>query len=626
MGRSFFSRFLLSFSFFAMLPLLCGTPSSGNRDTDSLTDVAMPAVLEHGEATAYNATAIEIAANAAVELMSGQFELAESHFQQALAKDPTEIAAIWGLALCRSSRGDMQQAADTFARISAIEPRNGRVLTMRAYMALYFDNLPDAIEFASAALNAGENSPLLMSIFAQLHLRSGNGEKALEFAAQAARAFQHSDLSQAQAIPALKVNNSLTENAFAQPINPLAIASSPTPQFASLEFADLPRQQSLNIKLPSEQPLGNAQSLAISYQGEETIRFITVRIDGIMRDLLSAPPCRLALNTTLLSPGEHVLLLRAYDIRGKLVDSSTQRIKTKQDIVASSRENSTLQQELRSRIMTITMPEPERLSLYSALGDWLLQAGEIPQAVDSLERAAALDPYNLRISNILQKLYRENSPPQFSASGEFKEGTPSRNEIALTFDDGPKPIYLPIILSELAQYNARATFFLVGKMVQQHPELARSIIADGHELANHSYSHPNVTKLNSAQLMREVLLCRSAIKDATGRDTQLFRPPGGNIDAAVVKQLRTYNYQIAYWSLNAGEYRKMSATAQANALLERIRPGSIVLLHCGPVDGTMEILPELLAGIAKRGLRCVTVSQLMREVPAVAPPPVATAK
>ncbi|HEX2951471.1 MAG TPA: hypothetical protein VHV83_18170 [Armatimonadota bacterium] len=103
------------------------------------------------------------------------------------------------------------------------------------------------------------------------------------------------------------------------------------------------------------------------------------------------------------------------------------------------------------------------------------------------------------------------------------------------------------------------------------------------------------------------------IKDVTGRTTYLFRPPGGNINETVTKELRDLDYNIIYWSINAGEFQNYPPEEQASMILSKVQDGSILLLHNGQVDGTLNILPTLLAELQKRGFTFVTVSELLKE-------------
>ena len=236
--------------------------------------------------------------------------------------------------------------------------------------------------------------------------------------------------------------------------------------------------------------------------------------------------------------------------------------------------------------------DPQPLSLFTDLGWWHYDLHETTQALAAFEKAAAIDPTADGVLAILAKLYKENGMHAVSTTGEVFHGVADGSkQVALTIDDGPNPLYTPSILNELKKYDAHATFFTVGKMAQQYPDLLLQIVADGHELANHSYTHPNLTTLSRNQIIAEVLRTRAVIKEITGKQTYLFRPPGGDINQFVVDQLRALDYNIIYWSINAGDYHKHPPQEQAQLILSRVTDGSIILLHNGVIDGTLNILP-----------------------------------
>lgn len=131
-------------------------------------------------------------------------------------------------------------------------------------------------------------------------------------------------------------------------------------------------------------------------------------------------------------------------------------------------------------------------------------------------------------------------------------------------------------------------------------------------MANHSYTHPNLTKLNQQEIIGEVLRARSVIRDVTGQQTYLFRPPGGDIDSFVTSQLRALDYNLVYWDINAGAFQHYGA-GQADKIVSLVHDGSIVLLHDGPIDGTLAILPRILSELYRKGYTCVTVSELLKD-------------
>lgn len=337
-------------------------------------------------------------------------------------------------------------------------------------------------------------------------------------------------------------------------------------------------------------------------------------VDGVIHGMVTELPYQFQWDADAVTPGAHQLLVRAYDSHGLVSDEQVITVTTSGVTDACAPASSAQISDLQSRMIKATMPAPEPLSLFTNLGYWHLQQQEIPLAINNLERSAAIDPENAQALALLERLYKENGLHSVSPTGEVVSGPTDRGKrIALTFDDGPNPIFTPIILAELAKYDVHSTFFLVGKQVKKYPELALAILANGHELANHSYNHPNLTKLSRDEVISEVLLDRTMIKSVTGRDTYLFRPPGGDIDANVTQELRALDYNIVYWSINAGEYVKYPPAEQAAQILSRVKNGSILLLHDGPVDGTMSFLSILLAELHRRGYEMVTVSELLEK-------------
>ena len=160
------------------------------------------------------------------------------------------------------------------------------------------------------------------------------------------------------------------------------------------------------------------------------------------------------------------------------------------------------------------------------------------------------------------------------------------NQMALTYDDGPNDPHTLRLLDVLAKHNARATFFLIGKYVRQRPEIARAIQAAGHEIGNHTDSHPNLIFCSEARLRQELEDCSKALEDALGAKVGLFRPPFGGRRPSVLRTARAMGMQPVMWSVTAYDWSAKSqeaivkkVTAQTDS---RRKPQSeIVLLHDG---------------------------------------------
>lgn len=157
---------------------------------------------------------------------------------------------------------------------------------------------------------------------------------------------------------------------------------------------------------------------------------------------------------------------------------------------------------------------------------------------------------------------------------------PASRGVALTFDDGPHPQYTPAVLDLLAQMQVKATFFMVGEKVDRHPEIVRRIAREGHCVAGHSYDHTVITAQSPAGLAADLHKCRDAIRRAAGVDSDLFRPPKGEVDIRSLRLVYRLGYRLVHWTKTYGDYRQDGAAP----LLQRMRaqppePGDILLFH-----------------------------------------------
>lgn len=202
------------------------------------------------------------------------------------------------------------------------------------------------------------------------------------------------------------------------------------------------------------------------------------------------------------------------------------------------------------------------------------------------------------------------TPP--SSPPEVSRGKASRQEIALTFDAGAGSAPTSKILAVLAKYNVRVTVFLTGRWVEENPELVRQIIADGHELGNHSYSHPDFTKLTEAEIKGELEKTEAIVQRLTGRTTiPFFRPPFGSYDARVREIVAKEGYHTIYWTLDSTDWREEATRSTVrDRILNYAASGSIVVSHLGS-QVTAEALEEVIVGLRGKGFRLVTLSQIL---------------
>jgi len=149
----------------------------------------------------------------------------------------------------------------------------------------------------------------------------------------------------------------------------------------------------------------------------------------------------------------------------------------------------------------------------------------------------------------------------------------------LTFDDGPDPDATPLVLDQLDRLDVRATFFVLGAEVSRAPELARRIIADGHELGLHGFAHPPYNKLTAAQAQADLEQGLEAIETATGFRPSWFRPPYGKLSAVSHQVCLSMNLRVVYWSAWGLDWEDIGPNAICNEVVSGLSPGAIVLLH-----------------------------------------------
>lgn len=202
---------------------------------------------------------------------------------------------------------------------------------------------------------------------------------------------------------------------------------------------------------------------------------------------------------------------------------------------------------------------------------------------------------------------------------EVSRGGADDPRVALTFDCGSVAGTSSALLETLRQHGLRVTFFVTGEYADRYPDLVRQIAADGHEVSNHTYGHPNLTELDDGAIRDQLQRAESAIQRLTGRTTRPWmRMPFGARNSRVVSVVREAGYTSIFWSLDSGDWQSDATTASVRArVLNNTGSGFIVVHHCAAAQ-TAEALPAIIQGLQARGLSIVTVSALLGRTPVAA--------
>jgi peptidoglycan/xylan/chitin deacetylase (PgdA/CDA1 family) len=193
-----------------------------------------------------------------------------------------------------------------------------------------------------------------------------------------------------------------------------------------------------------------------------------------------------------------------------------------------------------------------------------------------------------------------------------------RGAVALTFDDGPDPVYTPLLLDALAEAGAPATFFLVGDAVARHPELVRRMLADGHAVGSHSRTHCDLAGLTLQEIRREIDEGRRVLRDVAGSDVRLFRPPKGHLDQKVAFVTRARRLDLWLWSKDPHDWKPGVTADEIMTSIDHVTGGDVLLLHDGIQQAesaaatdrtaTVEAVPRIVALIRAAGLEPVRLA------------------
>jgi peptidoglycan/xylan/chitin deacetylase (PgdA/CDA1 family) len=216
--------------------------------------------------------------------------------------------------------------------------------------------------------------------------------------------------------------------------------------------------------------------------------------------------------------------------------------------------------------------------------------------------------------------YQSMAPTAQWFGRTFAGGFRGTKQIALTYDDGPNDPHTLKLLDVLAKHNVRATFFMIGRYVQQCPDIARAVAQAGHIIGNHTFTHPLLIFESAAQTRTQLLDCQSALQDAIGEHSKLFRPPFGGRRPATLRIARELGMQTVMWNVTGYDWNAPPAAVIEKKVMRQLRGGDVILLHDGGhralgVDRAQTVIAtdNLIRRYKDEGYEFVTVEE-MRDV------------
>lgn len=188
--------------------------------------------------------------------------------------------------------------------------------------------------------------------------------------------------------------------------------------------------------------------------------------------------------------------------------------------------------------------------------------------------------------------------------------------VSLTFDDGPDPDFTPRVLDLLDEHGCKASFFVLGQQARRHPELVRRMVAEGHSIGNHTFSHPRARPGREARDIWEVRHAQHLIEDISGCKPLWFRPPFGRLSPSMVQEAGNLGLTVVLWSRSGIDWGPFGTRRGIARRLNRTRPRDILLLHDAPryhnhPDRMLRVLPDFLVHLRQRGLAVVSLDQYL---------------
>lgn len=194
------------------------------------------------------------------------------------------------------------------------------------------------------------------------------------------------------------------------------------------------------------------------------------------------------------------------------------------------------------------------------------------------------------------------------------------DKVAVTFDVSWGEIMPPKVLAVLKEYQVKCTFFLSGPWATSHPDVVAEIVRDGHEIGSHGYRHVNMSTLTEEAIRDNISRAHQAIKEASGLEPHLFRPPNGDYNDLVIQTAESMGYRVVDWGLDSQDWMNPGVSYIVKRVLERVQGGDVVLMHASDTcKQTDQALPAILEGLAAKGLKVVTVGELISAGPGSGP-------
>jgi len=354
---------------------------------------------------------------------------------------------------------------------------------------------------------------------------------------------------------------------------------------------------------------------------------VTISADDQLLGMANTQPFQVSWDTRKVANGTHLLKFEISDSHGAVLQTQYRKVKVANPGNDRAVPCTPFPTEVADGLWSLLHIHPAYKAAEYALAQAYIAHKDRSRAAMHLVITAALDAEYRSVGDMVGQVFHSvgsdsfqlamasYNPPVKAAEphpGEMWSGSPKLREVALTFDDGPSPQVTPILLDNLKKAGITATFFVVGIRASAAPDLLRRMQAEGHEVENHTYTHPNLDQTLPQHILEEYLRNGVVIRSLTGRWPKFLRPPGGNSNPQVMEIAHKCGMIGGFWTIDALRAEDSGSSDEvADYVVSKARPGAIVLMHNGS-EATAGAIQAMAAGLKAKGLKCVTLQELAR--------------
>ena len=373
----------------------------------------------------------------------------------------------------------------------------------------------------------------------------------------------------------------------------------------SIDKIDRDFQNTVLLATVFDKPMTETISYQVTHNTSEALSIVV----NIKQDMNGAHPASMTQFWTFDKKSGEVV---------GLADFTEQSDEAAEAIISAAKDNisQTIKQRQQPEIDLNEIINKEALSNFIITNDgnalaWPLgQASLLPSSYGELTITVPISSVSKYLQNPTARKFANIPKPAEKPKPAPTTPTPTvaNKTIALTFDDGPGP-YTEKLLDILDKYDAKATFFLIGSKVSGQASVVRNIQARGHQLGNHSWSHPELPKLSVDQIAGEIDRTNEAIRQATGVKPSILRPPYGAVNGVVLEQLRLRNMSSILWSVDTRDWADRNSQIVCSRAVAGARPGAVILMH-DIHQTSVNAVPCILSSLKQQGYSFVTIQRL----------------